>query len=65
MSSESNKNKFQVRDPIGSCTWTDGITCVVRMLHVRETRAYILQNVLIKACWCIRYTGFNYYTCHL
>ena len=48
MSSESNKNKFQVRDPIGSCTWTDGITCVVRMLHVRETRAYILQNVLIK-----------------
>nr|DAH80173.1 MAG TPA: hypothetical protein [Caudoviricetes sp.]DAV75178.1 MAG TPA: hypothetical protein [Caudoviricetes sp.] len=29
MSFESNKNKFQVRDPIGSCTWADGITCVV------------------------------------
>ena len=39
MSSESNKNKFQVRDPIGHVRGLMG-SRVVRMFHVRETRAY-------------------------
>ena len=61
----SNKDRFHVHGPIGLHTWTDGIMYVVRMLHVRETKAYIWQNWLIGLCQCIKYTGFSCNTCYL
>ena len=53
----SDKKSFYVHGPIGPRMWTIGFTYIVRTVHVRGTKTWNRQNILVEPCLHVKVTS--------